>query len=164
MNHLQQTLCSPEYISVIFPALQRMLVVLIYTNHTGDAVTVKQAATDSFHCTENIFKFIAIAGFQCESLHPHLEGCLKFLCNLPSPFYSDRRFASSLFPALVACSYGNEHNLRTLKTEMDPSSIANFFSECAKSDETTPKSMQKIGNNPGCARFVPSPTFFFIIN
>merc|ERR1711871_541883 len=126
---LKQLACSEEFAPSIFSALQRILVLVVYTDHVGDVESVKQAATDSYHCMENLFRLIVGVAYDCEPIHQLCRGCLKFLCNLPAVFYSNSRFSETLYPAIIACSYRSPHNMRILRTEVDPSKVANFVQD-----------------------------------
>ena len=135
---LQQLMSSTEFLSSIFQAFQRILVLVVYTDHVGDVDSVKQAATDSYHCMENLFRLIAGVAFECEPVYQHCGGCLKFLCNLPGIFYSNARFTATLYPAIIACSYKSPCNMRILKTEVDPSKIVTFLQSLMSLKENDP--------------------------
>ena len=124
---LKQLACSEEFAPSIFSAIQRILVLVVYTDHVGDVESVKQAATDSYHCMENLFRMITCVAYECDSVHQHCGSCLKFLCNLPAVFHTSARFTATLYPAIIACSYRSPHNMRILRTEVDPSRVANFL-------------------------------------
>lgn len=138
---LQQLVCSTEFAASIFLALQRILVLVVYTDHVGNVESVKQAATDSYHCMENLFRLIANVAYECEPIHVLCGGCLKFLCNLPAVFYSNVRFTETLYPAIIACSYGSPQNMRVLRTELDPSKIADFLQDHMSLQENDPLRM-----------------------
>lgn len=55
---------------------------------------------------------------------------LQLLCTLPFEYFSDPQLTQVLFPTLVSCCFGNEHNRAVLEQELSPVLLANYVEEC----------------------------------
>ncbi|KAM7285272.1 hypothetical protein ISCGN_032226 [Ixodes scapularis] len=51
---------------------------------------------------------------------------LQLLCTLPFEYFSDPQLTQVLFPTLVSCCFGNEHNRAVLEQELSPVLLANY--------------------------------------
>ncbi|XP_054932953.1 S phase cyclin A-associated protein in the endoplasmic reticulum isoform X4 [Dermacentor andersoni] len=51
---------------------------------------------------------------------------LQLLCTLPFEYFSNPELTQVLFPTLVCCCFGNEHNRTVLEKELSPVLLANF--------------------------------------
>jgi hypothetical protein len=77
------------------------------------------------------------------------------LCNLPFPYFSDKKLKEILFPTLISCSYKNERCVAIMNQEISFDPIVKFLQDNMKEElprimeeEIDYQSISSLGDNP----------------
>ena len=98
---------------------------LVYTHENYDK---NEDTRELLHETMMLIGYYCLQNEECQQiLHRGENTILQKLCNLPFPYFSDKKLKEILFPTLIMCSYKSERCVAIMNQELDMGPIIKFL-------------------------------------